>query len=613
MFLISSPNEIKEYVVPKGTKYIAYNAFMNCRELCSISLPDSLEVIGNIAFLFCVKLLSVTIPQSVKEIGLGAFEGCFSLTTIVVDKDNLFYDSRNNCNAIIETFSNTLIAGCKTTIIPDSITKIGDSAFNHCDGLITITIPDSVVEIGKGIFSDCRKLETVIIPYGKRSKFENLLPDYKDKIIEQDEDENLSTEVTEEDLANAWIDEYGVKYSADRKRLLKAPKDLRSYSVINGTIIICDKAFFNCDHYGDSTSDLQSIVIANSVKAIGDYCFCESRKLTSIKIYNGIETIGTCAFENCTSIKEILLPKSLRKLGTFVFRDCINLYDVRFDCLLTSVSCGLFSGCHNLRNIDIPVSIEVIDNYAFYDCEELGSISIPPKTKEIRDFAFKGCESLTSIIIPEGVSYIGRSAFSGCTSLIQVSLPNSINEFGGMYEHGIRIEDSLSVTSFDNCELLESIYVPKDDDFIKEALWRYKDELIEKKADWMSVFRDTNILKMKLIEKKVQLMSKSLGSLISPHVVEDLKSELVNWELQKLVHFYVEIKIKFLFVGIKAVEVVDSDYGNSVSFFTKDGGRFDFPLSERSALCPGDILDINTAKILISFHKNKDNICKIIE
>ena len=162
--LISAPNVIKEYAVPKGTKYIASNAFINCRELCSISLPNTLEVISNIAFFYCVKLSSVTIPKSVKEVGLGAFEGCFSLTTIVVDKGNLFYDSRNNCNAIIETLSNTLIVGCSTTVIPPSTTKIGKSAFSHCKTLKSIVLPDSILEIDDYAFSECYYLEKIIIP-----------------------------------------------------------------------------------------------------------------------------------------------------------------------------------------------------------------------------------------------------------------------------------------------------------------------------------------------------------------------------------------------------------------------------------------------------------------
>jgi len=427
---------------------------------------------------------------------------------------------------------------------------------------------------------------------------------------------NLNTELTEEDLANAWIDEYGVKYSADRKRLLKAPENLRNYSVINGTKIICDKAFLNCDYWGDPTSDLQSIVIPNSVKAIGDYCFWNCRELSSIKLYYGIETIGTGAFRDCTSVEVIQLPKSLRKLGDSAFRDCINLHYVEFNCLLTSVPYGVFSGCLSLISIVLPNSIEVIENYAFYDCENLESISFPPKTKEIGDFAFKGCESLTSIIIPEGVTYIGGSAFFGCSSLIQVSLPSSINEFGRMYENGIGAQETLSATSFDNCELLESIYISKGDEFVKKALWSNNINFIEREADWMSHFSDPSILKMKLIDKKTHFLSKSLEFIISTYYIEDLKNELTNWELEEVIHFWEEEKIKFVLNDISTViraEVVDSEKGYSVCFYLNSGNQVFIPLTKYSSLGFGDSIDMGKAKILITFHKGKDNICEIIE
>ena len=427
---------------------------------------------------------------------------------------------------------------------------------------------------------------------------------------------NLNTELTEEDLANAWIDEYGVKYSADRKRLLKAPENLRNYSVIDGTKVICDNAFFNYDSEGSPTSCLQSIVIPNSVKAIGDYCFWNCRELSSIKLYYGIETIGTGAFRDCTSIEVIQLPKSLRKLGDSAFRDCINLHYVGFNCLLTSVPYGVFSGCLSLISIVLPNSIEVIENYAFYDCENLGFISFPPKTKEIGDFAFKGCESLTSIIIPEGVTYIGGSAFSGCSSLIQVSLPNSIKEFGRMYEHGMGAREGLDATSFDNCEILESIYISKGDEFVKNALSRYNYKLTEREANWNSSFSTPAALKMKLIERKTQLLSKSLESLINTDFVEGLKNELINWELEEVVHFWEEEKIKIVLNDISAViraEVVDSEKGYSVCFYMNSGNKVFIPLTRYSSLGHGDSIDMNKAKILITFHKGKDNICEIIE
>jgi hypothetical protein len=100
----------------------------------------------------------------VTSIGNQVFLGCDKLTSICVDKNNPIYDSRNNCNAIIETKRNTLIAGCKNTVIPNSVTSIGDWAFYQCENLTSLTIPNSVTSIGKSAFYKCKNLTSITIP-----------------------------------------------------------------------------------------------------------------------------------------------------------------------------------------------------------------------------------------------------------------------------------------------------------------------------------------------------------------------------------------------------------------------------------------------------------------
>ena len=141
-----------------------YPAFEGCTSLSIVTIGENVKNIPAYAFSGCTGLTSITIPNSVTSIGNGAFSDCSGLTSIHVDLYNTVYDSRNNCNAIIETESNTLIAGCKNTVIPNSVTSIGDCAFEDCSGLTSIEIPNSVKSIGSGAFSFCSGLTSITIP-----------------------------------------------------------------------------------------------------------------------------------------------------------------------------------------------------------------------------------------------------------------------------------------------------------------------------------------------------------------------------------------------------------------------------------------------------------------
>ena len=201
--------ELSEITIPRSVHTIEKYAFYGCKRLASINMENGLTSISDGAFWGCEALTEVTIPESVKSIGSNIFQGCYSLESIIVDEKNDFFDSRDNCNAIIETKSNTIIAGCATTFIPSSVEKIGQRAFSECCGLTSITIPEGVSEIGKEAFESCtnlesitlpdslmsignrafdfcNKLETIIIPENARDRFLKILPQsYHDKITEK--------------------------------------------------------------------------------------------------------------------------------------------------------------------------------------------------------------------------------------------------------------------------------------------------------------------------------------------------------------------------------------------------------------------------------------------
>ena len=154
----------KKTIIPPSVTEIGEGAFSCSSILTSISIPASVTKIGDIAFFSCSILKRITIPESVTEIGRQAFSHCSSLWSITVSKDNKVYDSREDCNAIIHTESNTLIRGCKKTIIPPSVTEIGWYAFEGCSSLTSISIPPSVTEIGWNAFRSCSNLTEVRIP-----------------------------------------------------------------------------------------------------------------------------------------------------------------------------------------------------------------------------------------------------------------------------------------------------------------------------------------------------------------------------------------------------------------------------------------------------------------
>ena len=156
--------DLTSITIPNTVKSIGSWAFSECKGLTSITLPESLTTIGHQSFMYCTSLTSLTIPKNVTKIGEQAFAYCWSLSSIKVDKGNTQFDSRDNCNAIIETKTNTLVAGCQKTVIPNSVTDLLRNAFEGCSELTSITIPNSVTSIGFYTFKSCYKLKSIKLP-----------------------------------------------------------------------------------------------------------------------------------------------------------------------------------------------------------------------------------------------------------------------------------------------------------------------------------------------------------------------------------------------------------------------------------------------------------------
>ena len=152
---------LTELTLPNGVTSIGDGAFSGCRGLTELILPNSVTSIGDCAFYGCTGLTELILPNSVRSIGDIAFTYCSGLEKITVESGNSCYDSRDNCNSIIDTEFNTLIVGCKNSVIPNSVTSIGYYAFYGCSGLTELTLPDSVASIGDGAFICCSDLSNI--------------------------------------------------------------------------------------------------------------------------------------------------------------------------------------------------------------------------------------------------------------------------------------------------------------------------------------------------------------------------------------------------------------------------------------------------------------------
>ena len=429
--------ELEFVSIPNSVKEIGEAAFAGCEEII-INLPGKIKKIGKDSFSCCYNLESVYIPSTVVEIGEGAFSDCKSLSSIVVDKDNKLYDSRNNCNAIIKKDKGILISGCYNTIIPNDISIIGNSAFRGCTSLLSISLPNSIVKIEDGAFYGCNSLQSIYIPY--------------------------SIAVIGESAFSDCCGVTSIKVDKNNKRY-DSRKDCNA--IIESS---CNTIILGC----------QNTVIPNDIEKLEDFVFSGCMGLKTIIIPQGVQEIGNGAFYGCLNLESIDIPKSVRRIGKSAFRECRNLTNINLPIGLKNIGEWAFNDCVKIQSVIIPYGIEKIDSWLFDGCSCLCSVVIPVTVKEIGFSAFRGCISLTSIDIPDSVNVIGFHSFDGCCSLSSIIIPNNVTKIGDNAFSGCSLIKSVTIPdsvlrigsgAFKNCTSLSSVILPNNITRIESGLF----------------------------------------------------------------------------------------------------------------------------------------------
>ena len=400
----SGCRHLKEVKLHDDITRICEKAFYEDENLVEIVLPTNLVRVDHKAFANCYKIKEIHISSSVKRISHSAFAGLSkNLERITVDEKNVNYSDGPSNNCLIERQSETLILGCRNSVVPENVKHINDYAFAYCKGLKEIVLPESVTSIGKRAFVGCPDLEAVSCP-------------------------NVFT-----------IGEQAF-FNSNKLSRCALPESL---------VEIGKEAF--------SKTSLEEIVIPNSIFSIGVDAFSCNDALRSVVFPSSSFVFQSSWFEKCGNIERIEVGENNPNYPSYpgsnalIKKDILGKTSVVFACKNTIIPEGVnalawngFKDIKGFKKFSIPKGCELILPNAFYNCFELKEIHFPSDLTAIPDRAFMGCVNLESINLPDTLELIGGEAFSYCINLKQVRLGEKVHRVGaGAFSHCTSLEEAF--------------------------------------------------------------------------------------------------------------------------------------------------------------------------
>ncbi len=386
--LLQCPREMEgDIIIPETVVKIGDNAFFNCYYLTSISIPESVTSIGKYAFHFCLRLLNATIPKNVKSIGVGAFAGEARMSDIKVSEDNKYFTSENG---ILYDKKKKVLIQCPRAKsgeikIPESVTNIGEEAFEYCQNVTSIIIPESVTNIGRVAFESCENLTSVIIPQGV-------------------------TQIEESTFAGC--------------------SSLKSVTIPK-TVTSIDQSAFDTSVdltifcYKDSAAEKY----AKTYKFKYQYLTDESDSSTDTENNQKLPAVGKTVTSGKDSYKvtkqgtAVAFVKTKSKSKTITIPATIKIGNTTYK--VTSIAANALKGNKKLTKVTIGKNVTSIGKGAFQNCTALTKITVPDKVTSIGDLAFSGCKKMTTVTLGKGVKKIGKETFKGNSKLSSITIKST--------------------------------------------------------------------------------------------------------------------------------------------------------------------------------------------
>ena len=507
-------NGIGILVFDKDVTNIGNDAFADCSDLKSMTMPSCVVNIGISAFSGCSGLTNITIPAGVASIGKYAFFGCPDLKEVhITDLDAWCNIDFENEYANPLYYADNLYLNDELIteyVSPDDVSEIKNYAFCNYSGLTSVTIPNSVTNIGNSAFFGCNALERL---------------ELNCKTIDGWFSQNSSIKKIVFGNSVTCINDYAFRDCSG----------LTSVTIPNSVTSIGEDAFYGCSSLDEvhitaldvwcnidfenkyanpvysaknlylNNQLITELVVPDGVSEIKNYTFCNNSGLTSITIPNSVTSIGEDAFYGCSSLNEVhitaldvwcnidfenkyanpvyfaenlylnnqlitefVIPDGVSEIKNYTFCNYSGLTSITIPNSVTNIGEDAFFNCDGLTSIAIPNSVTSIGDNAFSNCSGLTSITIPNSVTSIELCAFSNCSGLTSITIPNSVTSIGDWAFSYCTDLTNITIPNSVTSIGDYTFYGCYGLTSItipnSVTSigycaFSGCSDLKEVHI----------------------------------------------------------------------------------------------------------------------------------------------------------